>query len=74
MVYRFGKTNAIEMEFPEKTKESWTKFSYSYYMRGGGAGNEGLDLNYLYFIRNDFKYVVFDVYSAVTENRKLELK
>ena len=74
LIYRFGKTNAIEVEFPEKTKESWSRFSYSYYFRGGGAGNEGLDLNYLYFIRDDFKYVLYDVYYAVTDKQEVGIK
>lgn len=35
--YRFGTKNKVEMEFPsEKNKESWKKFHYNSYWRGGG--------------------------------------
>jgi len=46
IVFRIGTDIKTEMEFPRKTKESWQKFKYSSYLRGGGAENEGLDLNY----------------------------
>jgi len=36
-------------------------------MRGGGLQNEGIDLNYLYFERGDYRYVVFQEYSARTQ-------
>ena len=67
IVYRYGQKNKIELEFPADKKDSWLKFKYSYYFRGGGADNEGLDLNYLTFTNNDFKYTIYEEYSA-TDN------
>jgi hypothetical protein len=49
IVYRFGTKDKIKLEFPENKADSWSKFTYSYYLRGGGAENEGMDLNYLSF-------------------------
>jgi len=64
LVYRFGTREKIEMEYPEKTNDSWKKFNYSYYLRSGGEENAGLDLNYLCFLRNGIRYVIYDSYSA----------
>jgi hypothetical protein len=65
LIYRFGTKQKVEFAFPNKTKESWKSFSYSFYMRGGGKQNEGMDLNYLVFMNNAFKYVIYDTYHAV---------
>ena len=56
IVYRYGTKSKIEFEFPTKSKESWLKFKYSFYLRGGGTSNEGMDLNYIYFTNENFKY------------------
>ena len=46
--YRFGRENNIEMRYPEmKTKESWTKFQYNSYWRGGGIENAGMEIDNL---------------------------
>src|SRR5690349_9396285 len=47
--YRYGSKNKMDLEFPELNKKSWDQFTYSYYLRGGGISNEGMDLNYIYF-------------------------
>lgn len=64
IVYRYGTIDSIEFEYPKKNKDSWKKFKYSYYMRGGGDQNEGMDLNYLYFINKGYKYSIYDTYYA----------
>lgn len=64
LVYRFGTKENIEFEFPDDLSTSWDNFKFSWYLRGGGIQNEGLDLNYLYFDIKDFRYVVFQEYSA----------
>lgn len=65
IVYRYGTADSIAFEYPEKNKDSWKKFKYSYYLRGGGAQNDGMELNYLYFINSGYRYVIYDVsYSA----------
>jgi hypothetical protein len=35
LVYRFGTKDKIELQFPENNADSWNKFVYSYYLRGG---------------------------------------
>lgn len=65
IVYRFGTKESIELEFPKnKDKSSWNKFEYSYWLRGGGVENEGIDLNYVAFIIEKTKYVIYDTYFA----------
>lgn len=61
---RFGTIDKVELEYPEKKADSWRKFTYSYYLRGGGAGNEGLDLNYLTFENGGYEYQVYQEYTA----------
>lgn len=87
IVYRFGTKKNIELEFPNDRNDSWSNFTYSYYLRGGGKANAGLDLNHLSFIRNGYEYQVYQEYSAedglinvgirINEkatNRKIEIK
>lgn len=64
IVYRFGTTENIELEYPSDKKDSWNKFTYSYYLRGGGTENDGLDLNYLQFEIGNYLYEVYEEYSA----------
>jgi len=64
IVYRYGTPDSVELEFPEKSKESWKKFKYAWYLRGGGAANAGMDLNYFYFTTNGYRYYIYDVYYA----------
>jgi hypothetical protein len=71
IVYRFGTNRKIEFEFPKKTHDSWKKFTFSYFLRGGGIQNEGLDLNYLTFINKSYKYVLYETYSAVNNKTSI---
>jgi hypothetical protein len=64
IIYRFGTKDIIELEFPQNKLDSWNKFTYSYYFRGGGAGNEGVDLNYLLFRNGEYEYQVYQEYTA----------
>lgn len=66
IVYRFGTESEIEFQYPVKTKASWKQFTYSGYIRGSGPANEGLELNYVYFVNDNYKYVIYDNYYAVT--------
>lgn len=65
IVYRVYANNKLEWEFPEKNKSSWSIFKYSFYLRGGGPSNEGLDLNYIIFENKNFSYTLYDTYTAV---------
>lgn len=74
IIYRYGIRDSIEFEYPEKNKDSWKKFTYSFYFRGGGAANEGVDLNYLYFTNKGYKYSIYDTYEAVNKISAIGIK
>ena len=74
IVYRFGTKNKTELEYPDKTKASWNKLTYSYYLRGGGKTNEGMDLNYIYFTINNYQYVIYDTYFSVGNKTEIGIK
>ncbi|WP_133158853.1 hypothetical protein [Flavobacterium alvei] len=75
IVYRFGTKNNIELEYPNtKDKSSWNKFEYSYWLRGGGIENEGIDLNYVAFTIEKTKYVIYDTYFANGEKYEVGIR
>jgi hypothetical protein len=75
IVYRYGTKNNIELEYPNKyDTSSWNKFEYSYWLRGGGIENEGIDLNYVAFTADDTKYVIFDNYFSNGEKYEIGIK
>lgn len=72
IIYRFGTQKKIELEYPSvKDKSSWDKFTYSYYHRGGGVQNAGMELNSLFFQYENFEYVVYYDYHA--EGARVEI-
>lgn len=71
LVCRFGKNGKVAMEFPEKDQSSWSKFKYSFYFRGGGKMNEGMDLNYVSFVDGNFRYVLYQTYYAMDEKSEI---
>ena len=64
LVYRFGQSGKVELQYPTELTNTFDKFTYNYYMRGGGPGNAGLDLNYVSFTGDTHKVIIFDEYSA----------
>jgi hypothetical protein len=74
IIYRFGTKDKVELEFSEKSASSWQQFQYSFYLRGGGTQNEGMDLNYVYFTNNGFKYIIYDTYYAVGKKQAIGIK
>jgi len=72
--YRFGTKDKIELEYPGTEKDSWSNFTYSFYLRGGGKQNEGMDLNYVYFTKNGFRYVVYHSYYAIENSSSVGIK
>ncbi|PVD49765.1 hypothetical protein DC498_23235 [Terrimonas sp.] len=74
LVYRFGTGGNIEFEFPGSKEHSWDKFEYSFYLRGGGRQNEGMDLNYLQFTNEGYKYVVYNTYFASDNKSRVGVK
>lgn len=67
IIYRYGKPSKIELEYPDKTDSSWNKFTYSYYIRGGGIENEGMDLNYLNFENGGYNYRIYEEYASQSD-------
>ncbi len=74
IVYRFGTKDKIELEFPENKSDSWSKFTYSYYLRGGGSENAGMDMNYLVFNNDGYEYKIYQEYTAIDEITQVGLK
>lgn len=74
MVCKIFNQNGPELTYPKALDNSWKLFTYSYYLRGGGKQNEGLDLNYLYFTCQNKKYVLYETYSAVEDSTRFGLR
>lgn len=67
--YRYGNNGKIEMEYPkESTKESWKKFQYNSYWRGGGKENSGQEIDNLQFTNNGYTYLIYRTYFAEDES------
>lgn len=64
LVYRYGSSTEIELEFPINKEGAWENFKFSSYSRGGGEMNEGIELNYIYFDIGIYTYVVYEEYLA----------
>lgn len=63
LVLRTGTPDSTLFQFPlDPDDESWDLFRYSFYFRGGGPWNEGLDLNSLTFADGEITYTVFEDY------------
>ena len=61
IVYRFGTESKIELEYPPMNPASWQKMKYYRYMR------PGFELNYLNFVRGNYRYVLYETYSDEAE-------
>ena len=72
--YRFGTMEKVELEYPGADKQSWERFTYSYYIRGGGKANEAMDLNYLYFTNKDHQYLLYQNYFAAEEKHEVGIR
>lgn len=64
LVYRFGTPQKVEMEFPKDKDSTFSRFRFYSYLRGGGAENEGLDVNRLSFVKDGVGYQIFEETSA----------
>lgn len=74
LIYRFGTKDKIEFQYPDTLETSWKKFKYTFWLRGGGKQNEGLDLNYVEFTNKNFKYVIYDTYAAADQKQNIGIK
>ncbi len=73
LIYRFGKKGHIEFIYPPDRKDSFSKFTYSHYLRGGPM-NAGVDLNFLRFVNKGYLYVLYDEFSAEDHSRAVGVK
>jgi hypothetical protein len=65
LVYRFGRPDSVELQYPDQLDStSWKTFTYYDYHRGGGKQNLGMDLDTVRFTRNDVMYAVYQSYYA----------
>ena len=60
LFFRIEKEKKIELQYPQTINDTTLFFTYSFYLRGGGTANEGMELNYVYFELNNLKYVLFE--------------
>lgn len=74
LVYRFGTESKIELEYPSQRKNSWENFKYSWKVRNEGIENKNKDLNYLYFKKGNYRYVVYQEYTARSKETKYGIK
>lgn len=75
LIVRCGTESKIQLEFPGKKKDSWNKFQFSYYLRGGGGiENLGVDLNYLTFNIYNYRFVIYDKYSSINNSKSCGIK
>lgn len=84
IIYRYGTKTSTELEIVHDTcsglydngdtAKYWHTFSYSFYLRGGGATNEGEDLNYFQFVNKGFLYKVYSEYSATNDHTDIGIR
>ena len=72
--YRFGTKAKSEFQFPATNSKPSQKLTYSFYLRGGGVANEGMELNYVYFINDNFQYIIYDTYYSVDNRQNIGVK
>ncbi len=63
IVYRFGKPDNIEIEYPAKTEDSWDEFTFNHHSRAVGDAHALLDIQFLDFTIGDLRYIVHDSFS-----------
>ena len=72
VIYRYGTTNKIELQ--KESLGNKKVFTGSFYMRGGGPSNAGMDLNYFSFINGNYKYTVYYEYYSEGNSQSLGIK
>ena len=72
--YRYGTKDSIELEYPGTEQDSWKRFGYSYYLRGGGKANDGMDLNYLHFSNRGYRYMIYQTYYAADQRSEVGIR
>lgn len=64
LVYRFGKPEKVDLQFPAHLDaSSWGKFEFSGLRRAGGRSNAGFGEYSLSFVNGNAEYIVFQEWS-----------
>lgn len=66
VVYRFGTVDHIDLEYPRDLNNSFKKFKWDYYIRGGGVRNEATEIFQLQFVNDGFTYKLYEQWDAVS--------
>lgn len=81
IVYRFGTKDEVELEYPTNKDDSWNKFAFYVYARGGyvpdngpGKPSSAVFLVYLMFINEGFEYTIFDEWNSWGDKRSIGLR
>lgn len=74
LVVRIGTDSQINFEYPINLEDSWKQFQLHTYLRGGGPGNEGMDLRYLTFQDNNFLYTIYEEYYSEDDSTSIGLR
>ena len=67
LIFKNGAAKENLIVVKDALKDESPVFIYSYYFRGGGKDNAGLDLNYVRFNHENRDYELFDEFSAEDE-------
>ncbi len=68
--YRYGSSGKVELEFPkDRTPESWNRFQYNSYRRGGGKQNAGMEIDNLRFSNNGYTYLIYRTYFSEDDTK-----
>ena len=74
LVVRIGTESQINFEFPINLEDSWKQFQLHTYLRGGGAGNEGMDLKNLTFQDDTCQYTIYEEYYSEDDSTSIGLR
>jgi len=65
IVYRFGNSNKVELEYPTTLdSSSYQQFTFKGYSRGGGKQNAAMNYAFLNFIVKDVNYEIYDTWNS----------
>ena len=65
LVYRYGSSQKIELQYPAVLdSSSWKKFMLQAYSRGGGVQNAAMQFAFLSFTNNGVEYEVYETWEA----------
>ena len=73
IVYRYGSSAKVELEYPKEHEKSFDKFKRYYYNRGGGPENAATVVNQVEFVNDGFTYKIYQQSYTLNEGEKEEI-